>query len=124
MTGTYVLMPKEKALSLLENNAKFIALEAGGVDNWEWYGDSLQNYLERSFSEGDCKANDFNFLDIAVREISKYQEIKTKPQLLTELAALKNFDYCSLCYQDNLLTCFHQLIEDLYKSLLGNQKEK
>ena len=36
---------------LLEEEARYIALENGGVDNWEWYGASIQNYL------GLCKAN-------------------------------------------------------------------
>jgi len=28
--------------------AKLAALEAGGVDNWEWYGESLKSYNEEN----------------------------------------------------------------------------
>lgn len=32
--------------SLLKDSRKLAALEAGGVDNWEWYGESLENFFE------------------------------------------------------------------------------
>ena len=33
-------------ISNLENrDATLCALEAGGVDNWEWYGESIKNFL-------------------------------------------------------------------------------
>ena len=42
------------------------ALEAGGVDNWEWYGESLRDY-----------ENEFGDIDIVSDEvIEKYQKIK------------------------------------------------
>lgn len=31
----------------------FHALELGGVDNWEWYGEAISNYID------DCAAIDF-----------------------------------------------------------------
>lgn len=31
---------------LLDRNEKLTALENGGVDNWEWYSESLKNYLK------------------------------------------------------------------------------
>jgi len=34
----------EKYKSLLDDSRKLAALEAGGVDNWEWYGESLKEY--------------------------------------------------------------------------------
>lgn len=36
---------------LLAKEARYDALENGGVDNWNWYGASIQDYL------GLCKAN-------------------------------------------------------------------
>lgn len=35
---------KEEYENLLDRNRKLSALEAGGVDNWEWYGESLSQY--------------------------------------------------------------------------------
>lgn len=128
--NTYILIPKKKALSLLENNAKFIALEAGGVDNWEWYGESLWDYLKEGYDEADDdEAEDFGFSDIAAEEIAQYREINLDPQLLTDLAACKDFYCCACSHQkydsrDYKLRCIHKLIEDIHKSLLGNEKEK
>lgn len=37
----------EKRLKELERaQAKLLALEAGGVDNWEWYGESLKDWFK------------------------------------------------------------------------------
>ena len=41
-----VKIEQRKLLDLLEAYFKLAALESGGVDNWEWYGDSLCQYLE------------------------------------------------------------------------------
>jgi hypothetical protein len=30
---------------------KYLALQSGGVDNWEWYGDSLGNFLKERYLE-------------------------------------------------------------------------
>ena len=39
----------DKRLKELERaEAKLSALEAGGVDNWEWYGESLKPYHEEN----------------------------------------------------------------------------
>lgn len=39
---------EEKRLEELEDiEIKMNALEAGGVDNWEWYGESLKSYHEQ-----------------------------------------------------------------------------
>ena len=41
-----VKIEQRKLLDLLEAYFKLAALESGGVDNWEWYGDSLCQYLQ------------------------------------------------------------------------------
>lgn len=40
---------------LLDSEKKLNALEAGGVDNWEWYSESLQEhgYFDEEESEED-----------------------------------------------------------------------
>ncbi len=35
---------KERLEELEDKEAKLDALEVGGVDNWEWYGESLEEY--------------------------------------------------------------------------------
>ena len=37
-------MSEKRMKELLRAEAKLNALEAGGVDNWEWYGESLKAY--------------------------------------------------------------------------------
>lgn len=41
-----ILVEREKLISLISDSLKLQALENGGVDNWEWYGESLTNFLD------------------------------------------------------------------------------
>lgn len=45
-----VTMTKRRYLTLLSAEIKLQMLEAGGVDNWEWYGESLNPEDEESYS--------------------------------------------------------------------------
>ena len=38
-----VIIPKNELASLLRDSDKLHRLECGGVDNWEWYDESLNN---------------------------------------------------------------------------------
>lgn len=50
---------------LLINDIKLAALESGGVDNWEWYGESISDYLKLE------KVEDFE--ELAKREIARME---------------------------------------------------
>lgn len=55
---------------LIEADEKLAALEAGGVDNWSWYGDSLCDYLnEYGYEEFD---------EAVDRIIANYPQLKTE----------------------------------------------
>lgn len=41
-----VTIPKSEYEKLLYSHKKLRALEDGGVDNWEWYGESLRSLHE------------------------------------------------------------------------------
>lgn len=41
----------EEYRQLKKDAAKLQALESGGVDNWEWYYDSLRDYYVDPFNE-------------------------------------------------------------------------
>ena len=43
--GTNNIITKEEYDELIHRNEILEALEQGGVDNWEWYGESLSNYF-------------------------------------------------------------------------------
>lgn len=44
MNEETVTISKRVYDSLLDSEAMLTALEDGGVDNWQWYGESLRDY--------------------------------------------------------------------------------
>lgn len=44
--GSDKIISKKEYQELMERNRKLSALEAGGVDNWEWYSESLSQYYD------------------------------------------------------------------------------
>lgn len=38
-----IIIPKNEFASLLRDSDKLSRLECGGVDNWDWYDESLNN---------------------------------------------------------------------------------
>ena len=59
-----VKIEQRKLLDLLEAYFKLAALESGGVDNWEWYGDSLCQYLQED-EMNKAQNDDYDFRDMA-----------------------------------------------------------
>jgi len=49
--GSKVEITEKEYKSLLRDSAILRALEAGGVDNWEWYGESLSSFWEENDDE-------------------------------------------------------------------------
>lgn len=39
----YTIIPRVEYQKLLDDSKKLSCLEAGGVDNWDWYSESLQD---------------------------------------------------------------------------------
>ena len=44
--GSDKIISKKEYEELMERNRKLSALESGGVDNWEWYSESLSQYYD------------------------------------------------------------------------------
>ena len=76
----YVVKESE-LLELLEARLRLAALENGGVDNWEWYGESLCDYLGNY-----CEWNNMRYKDeegdpiidydtLALLELNDYREL-------------------------------------------------
>ena len=59
-----VKIEQRKLLALLEAYFKLAALESGGVDNWEWYRDSLCQYLQED-EMNRPQDDDYDFRDMA-----------------------------------------------------------
>lgn len=45
------LVSRSDLLEMIEAQMRLAALESGGVDNWEWYGESLGDFLREDFEE-------------------------------------------------------------------------
>jgi hypothetical protein len=45
--GTDEIITKEEYDNLVHRSETLEALEQGGVDNWEWYGDSIKQYFNQ-----------------------------------------------------------------------------
>ena len=67
MEETYYIISKEHLLSLIEDSITLTALENGGVDNWEWYGGSINDLLK------DTKANSIE--ELAEKDLLCYKEV-------------------------------------------------
>lgn len=61
-----LLISEQELLELLRESHELRALVNGGVDNWEWYGLSREDYLEGAGKE--------EFEDIAREELGAYEE--------------------------------------------------
>lgn len=57
-----IIIPKNEFASLLRDSDKLRRLEYGGVDNWEWYGESLYSD-EDSFYEEIQDMSDDDLID-------------------------------------------------------------
>lgn len=42
----YIAVPASEMIDLIADQMKLMALDAGGVDNWSWHGESLSNFLK------------------------------------------------------------------------------
>lgn len=47
----FVLVSKNHLHELLQGYFELMALERGGVDDWEWYGESISDFLKEYHSE-------------------------------------------------------------------------
>ena len=69
----YRCVPEKELIVLLESYNRLQALENGGVDNWNWYGDSLRDYLENWIAEsGVDPSGDWDFESIAEDDLNNY----------------------------------------------------
>ena len=88
--------------------AKLNALEAGGVDNWEWYSDSLAEW---------CKENELNeFMDNAIIELHERMA-----ESVVEQPAGQGCGYSVTLDDKNCLSFFKWFI-DGYKAIGCEEK--
>lgn len=49
----YVRVRVQRLAELLRSEAELLALQAGGVDNWDWYGDCFTEEVEELLEAND-----------------------------------------------------------------------
>ena len=66
---------EDELLNLIESDMRLCALVNGGVDNWEWYGVSQDNFIEYNkenysiFKGRGIDPEDIDFSDMAKAEL-------------------------------------------------------
>lgn len=68
------LITETRLRELLEAEARLEALEYGGVDNWEWCGDSLHNWLKEFKEWNNIQDKDIDFEDVVDLGITEFIE--------------------------------------------------
>ena len=78
------IIDEEELRELLYSYYKLTALEYGGVDNWEWYSGSQEDYLNFVFSgsEVDYKFSEEGFEFLVNDEIKKYKPFDYKEEVI------------------------------------------
>lgn len=71
----YYRIAEDELLNFIVSDMRLSALENGGVDNWEWYGVSLGNFIEYNkedyfmFKGRGIDPEDIEFSDLARAEL-------------------------------------------------------
>lgn len=70
MTNETVTIPKSEYDQLRRDALHLWALEASGVDNWDWYGDAFRDYQKQAVAEGLLDPSELDDEDGVVDEES------------------------------------------------------
>lgn len=73
MPNKKYIIDESELLELLEGYSQYIALDNGGVDNWDWYYGSLFDYRESVCKELNLPSKS-TFKDIAHHYLKDYKE--------------------------------------------------
>lgn len=79
-------------LELLESYHRLAALECGGVDNWDWFGYSIKDYVNTWKAENpDCwagtRSEDVDIETISMFELEGYRTVE---QLMGDIEEFVN----------------------------------
>ena len=75
----YYYLTEEELLILLTDSIRLKALETGGVDNWSWYGDSINDFINSWVEENFLDSKYYwEIEDIAKSELKNYSSFCVK----------------------------------------------
>lgn len=73
----YCLVPKDELKDLLYDSLRLQALDCGGVDNWDWYGASIRDFIDAAKADYNVpEDNDFNISDMADVDVEGYRTVE------------------------------------------------
>lgn len=74
----YCLVPKDELKELLYDSLKLQALDCGGVDNWEWFGASIEDFIDAAKVDYNVPEDDddFDISDMADVDVEGYRTVE------------------------------------------------
>lgn len=74
----YCLVPKDELKDLLYDSLKLQALECGGVDNWDWHGASIADFIDAAKADYNVPEDDddFDISDMADVDVEGYRTVE------------------------------------------------
>lgn len=73
----YCLVPKDELKDLLYDSLQLQALDYGGVDNWDWYGASIRDFINAAKADYNVPEDDnFNISDMADVDVEGYRTVE------------------------------------------------
>ena len=74
----YCLVPKDELKELLCDSLRLQALDCGGVDNWDWYGASITDFIEAAKVDYNVPKDDddFDISDMADVDAEGYRTVE------------------------------------------------
>ena len=74
----YCLVPKDELKDLLYDSLRLQALDCGGVDNWDWYGASIGDFIDTAKADYNVPEddNDFDISDMADVDVEGYRTVE------------------------------------------------
>lgn len=67
-------LTKNELKKLITAQLRLAALEFGGVDNWEWYSESIEDFIRNwAIETGKLLNKDWSFEDIVEEELKSYE---------------------------------------------------
>lgn len=74
----YCLIPKDELKELLCDSLTLQALDCGGVDNWDWYGASMRDFIDAAKADYNVPEDDddFDIDDMAAVDVEGYRTVE------------------------------------------------
>lgn len=76
-TKEYVLVPKDEFQEMIEKYLYMLAGEAGGIDNWGWWGYSINDFIT---AYNAANKTQFNYMSDIIEDYADSYETITREE--------------------------------------------